>query len=475
MLGSGRSTSAFVAFACALVVGRAEAAGPLGPPGAPIRTSDYAVDLFQGPVLASSRVTGLGGAFTAIAEGAEGIPFNPAAASLRMPYSTTRDDWDVTGGLTLPSSVRDTDFDNDGRRGFAFREFVFLTGGGLVQHGRLGLGAVVSTQLYELGRPDGEAFVGEGETREEVRATRVRLFKVDAVGAYALLGEQLHVGAGVRAALFYHVGDAVSWPASQAARPPGDAAAQERLLFNTNGIGLQGGVLWAPRALPLRVGAALRSPVLGTVDPGRARVDDAGDRVVGGFYLPARVSLPWELEWGVAVQLGRRPLNLPWTDKDALVGPEVEAERRVVAGKREPAYRAARRILKARYRALPRQKVLLTTSALVSGAVADAVGVESMLRGVVDRSGERVTLTLRGGVEAEVIPNRLQLRGGSYMEPSRFRGGSPRLHGTAGFEVRLLEWSVFGLFDEGTSFRLTAAGDVARDYFGWSVGLGFWH
>ena len=41
----------------------------LPPEGQPIRTNRYSIDLFQGPVLASTRVTGLAGAFVAMAEG----------------------------------------------------------------------------------------------------------------------------------------------------------------------------------------------------------------------------------------------------------------------------------------------------------------------------------------------------------------------------------------------------------------------
>jgi hypothetical protein len=120
-----------------------------------------------------------------------------------------------------------------------------------------------------------------------------------------------------------------------------------------------------------------------------------------------------------------------------------------------------------------------------------------MLTQLVDRSGEGASLTLRAGAEAEVIPNRLQLRAGSYLEPTRFRDPefteitrlpdgsrlltsryrdpSPRLHGTAGFEVRVLEWSVFGLFADDTSFRVSGAVDASRRYFGWSLGIGVWH
>jgi hypothetical protein len=119
--------------------------------------------------------------------------------------------------------------------------------------------------------------------------------------------------------------------------------------------------------------------------------------------------------------------------------------------------------------------VLISFSALFSGSVRDAVGLESMLSQTIERSGESAVVALRGGVEAEVVPTWLVVRAGSYLEPTRFRAGRRRLHGTGGFDVRVLRWSAFGLFDDDTLFRLSGAVDGARDYFGWSAGAGVLH
>jgi hypothetical protein len=287
----------------------------------------------------------------------------------------------------------------------------------------------------------------------------------------------------------------------------GDA---EKLLFRSVGVGVQAGALWAPRALPLRVGGTIRSPILVSPNLGTAGTiapQPNGDIIASqqgvDFFLPEKTNLPWELEWGVAVQLGPRPLNVAWVDEDTLTGPEVERERRVVNGQLEPTYKAARRILKRRYAAIPRRKLLLSFSALVTGGTPNAVGFESMLARTVDRAGESATVTSRFGFEAEVWENRLQLRGGSYVEPTRFRDVArepplqsgtcsngaapendglcvvgvqprPRVHGTFGFEVRLFQWDLFGLAAEDTSWRLTAAADYARDYYGYSLAVGVW-
>ncbi len=151
-------------------------------------------------------------------------------------------------------------------------------------------------------------------------------------------------------------------------------------------------------------------------------------------------------------------------------GQNAADERRLEAVRRE-----VRRQLKARARALPRHRFLISASMTVSGAVRSAVGVESFLRQTVDRSGEGPSLVPRLGVEAEPILNWLELRAGSYWEPTRFRGGSPRLHGTLGFDLRLVDWSVFGLFEDESSWRLTGAIDAARDYLAWGVTAGLWH
>lgn len=399
----------------------------------PIQTNDYKLDLFQGPILASSRITAMGGAYTALAEGADGIPFNPAAASQRFPYSTKNVDFELTAGITIPASVKDTDFDNNGKKGFHYSDFFWVTAGGLLQVGHFGFGAIVSAQNYSLGTDRSGTF-----------DLAVRVFKIDGVVSRGFFHDQLHIGAGVRAAVFAAVDDSDH--------------ADEKQLFATTGVGAQGGVLWTPHDLPLRLGATVRSPVIGESEETSDLVKEGK---LGTFYLPSGVDLPWEVEWGVAAQLGPRPLNLPWTDERSLVTAEVDRK-------------AARRMLRRKYREIVRETLLLSFSMLVTGEASRAVGVESMLAQTVDRSGERTSVTMRAGAEVEGIPNRLQLRAGSYMEPTRFRESSARLHGTTGFEVRVLDWDVLGLYPEDTSFRVSGAVDVARDYFGWSLGIGTW-
>jgi hypothetical protein len=458
----------------------ARAGGPLAPnKGDPITTSQYTVDLYQGPILASSRITAMGGAYTAIADGADGIIFNPAAASVRAPYSTKRIDWDLTGGITLPTSITNTDFDNNGDTNYQTRNFVWANAGGYLQFNHLGVGLIASGQNYVLNQP---RFIPIPDVAEGADKVIIRLLKIDAVASYGFLDDQIHVGAGIRTAHFGVVGSARDAPAGATTNDDLRGDARERLFFVTNSIGAQGGVLWMPRELPLRIGGTARSPVYAAVDKtqGRFKADAQGDIRAGEpgnpdtFYFPERVDLPWEVEAGLAVQFWKRPLNIPWTNEENVPDADSEPYRRKLKDKDElePSYKAARRMLKQRYKEIPREKVLLSGSVLVSGPVKNGVGFESMLARRVERSGELTNVSVRFGVETEVIPYWLVLRGGSYLEPSRFREGSARLHGTAGFQVKVLEWDVFGLFDEAQIFRISTAIDVARGYLGWSIGAG---
>lgn len=463
----------------------ARADGPLPPNrGDPIQTSDYSVDLFQGPTLASARITAMGGAYTGLAEGAEGIPFNPASVSLRMPQSTTNVDWDVTGGVTLPTSVRGTDFDNNGDstfgRGRGQKDFYFASLGGYIQYGHVGIGVMISAQTYGMGLESRFKLAQPSGGPKGTHEIDVNFFKIDPVISYGFLDDQLHVGAGARA-IVLQIGAPLatieSTPLPGTGLPsldrPRDDGKQTEL-FTNYAIGAQAGIVWAPYALPLRLGGAVRSPLAATKGEfgGGFAAQPNGDIRAGNVFLPTKAELPWEVELGASVQIWERPLNIQWQDEDKVPVADTERWRETKNGQIEPPFKGARRLLKQRYRALPRQKVLLTSSTLISGAVVNAVGVESMLTGRLERSGQDVSLTVRGGVEAEVIPYWLVLRAGSYLEPSRFRNSSSRVHGTGGFQVRLFKWDAFGLTDKETVWRVSTAIDVARDYFAWSIGAG---
>jgi hypothetical protein len=421
-------------------------------PGERIQTSDYSLDLFQGPVLAGSRITGLAGAYSALAEGAEGHSFNAAAPVVRTPYSMRRTDWDATAGVTFPSSVSGTDFDNNGRTGFTYGNFVFLTAGGQIQDRRAGVGATVNLQQYQLSGVDAAGVV----PNEQVTSVVLRYGRGNLVGGYSFFDDQLYVGGGLRAAVLALVDSKLG---------------AEKELFSATGFGAEAGAVWAPKELPVRTGLTLRTPAEGKADPAsRIGADQNGDRKIGSTFLPSTIFLPWEIEAGAATQLGPRPLNPGWTNPESFTEEELAAQ--AVEGESRAA--TAKRLAKLRYDSLPRKKLLITSSVLITGPTKNAVGFESFLAQQVDRSGERVSVMPRLGLEGELVPGWLQLRGGSYLEPSRFRGVAPRPHGTFGFDVKTFSWDVFGLLDAGTYFRVSSAVDVSRQYFGWTLGAGVW-
>jgi len=439
-----------------LAVTPAEAAGPLGRQGAPLDTSRYTVDLFQGPLAASNRVTGLAGAVAPLAEGIDMHAFNAASPAVRTASSRSVTEFDISAGLTLPGGIRDLDYDNNGKRGFAYDNFFFVTMAGQVQQGPFGLGATVDVQQYDLGATTG----AEGVSSVAFRLVQARLLAATAVG------DELTIGGGLRGVLFTLRDAALSGIGFS-------SITDLRGVLTMAGVGPEVGALWAPLRLPLRMGLSLRAPVAGQLIPGDTTVVDAsGDRRLGKLYLPDRVEVPWQIEWGVAVQLGPRPLNVKWLDSTAVQHEVVESHRKTPD---EPRSAVVSRMGRRAYERLPREKLLLSISFTATGPVANAVGLESFLAGQIDRSGERVSLTPRLGVETEAWPNRMMFRAGTYSEPTRFRGGARRLHGTVGMDLKTFSSDVFGLYEDPLPFRIGGSLDFAREYFGWSVTAGIWN
>ncbi len=477
---------------------RAEAQ-PLGVDGSRITTNEYSIDLTQGPVLASTRVIGLGGAYVAIGEFVEGSSQNPAAPAVRSAHSFDYMDYDFGVGFMFPSTLSNTDFFNTGKRGTNIPRtealgFVFLDASGILQFGNWGLGFSTGLQQYGLRRAE-----QPGAQQDELRA---QIVLTDVQIAHAFDDGQLVFGVGARTG-----GLSVVNPAA----PRGERSE----LFATAGFGFEAGMLLRPNGEPFRVGAAVKtaveSNIVETDDPVRVLYTGTGDEL----YLPEGVILPWDANVGFAIQFGR-PFNPRWLDPSAAVlnvkryiewraaererrkyflfgqaerrGGDVEAAKAAILAQLdaeaavdnatlERAHERVRNYLIRRYREMQRFYVLLTTSVQITGATPNSVGVESFLERTVNRSGELITLSPRLGVESEVIPHWLKLRAGGYLEPTRFASNTKgaRTHLTAGFDVRLLDWSVFGLWPENYAWRIRAAADVARDYFNFGFALGGWY
>ncbi len=481
-----RPVLAVAAFLAAAAPGAAARADP-------IPSNDYAIDLFQGPVLAPIRVSGMAGSYAGYAEGISGMVANAAAPAVREPFSVSWVDWDLDASLSIPLSLtaRD-DFDNSGVADEKYSDFIYLTGGVLVQVGPLGVGGIAELQRYSI----------ETTSAGVTGSTDVTVGKYHLLAAWRALGDQLMIGAGVRAATL-------------GLDPPAEGA------LTMAGLSPELGLLVRPDWQSFRFGATFRAPVVAKGLIGSARTFDAnGVERAGGLAVPDRVVLPWELELGVAVQVGPRPLNPAWIDpedQEALVSGRAASRRRARAVGHEielariadPSERAARRRFieaeerraaladkmeldrararlkrerRARYWNWPREHLLLTAELLVTGAVDKGVSLERFLgqnegdpseKSIIGHSGENVSFSPRFGVETEPVPTRIHTRFGSYYEPSRFRAVG-RQHFTFGADLRLLTTHWWGLTPE-IHYKLQASVDIAPRYESYSLGIGVWH
>jgi hypothetical protein len=479
------------------------AAQPLGPEGSAIQTSDYAIDLTQSTVLSSARVLGLAGAFVAMAEGADGDSVNPASSGVRSSYSFLADDFEIGGGLSLPGSLgRAGDYFNSGqttRVSPGNAVYVFLNLQYNMQIDRWGFAATADLQQYSL------RLRGSTDENDPANLLTSQIIQNHAQVARAVADGQLAIGAGLRV---------VTLNVTTKVTP----VTEGNDIFGTTGLGGEVGFVWRPNDERIRVGGAFRSTVSASATPNSGRSVITGGET--SLYLPARVTLPWDLSFGTAVQLGDRELNPRWVNPERIIentqryvawrirerkrraDAELEAARREgrdvaaleaalaaeTAAEAELDQATLKRVRKevedelyARSLAHSRFSLLLMTSLVLTGPVEEGVGIESFLNRRVQRSGERPSLSPRLGLEFEPIPNWLQARAGFYFEPTRFSrnaDGSPsrgRSHATLGCDVKVLKWNVFKTFPEYNWFRIVGAVDVAREYFNWGLSIGVWH
>ena len=464
-------------------------------PASPLRTNDYALEFYQGPLIAPIRVTGFAGAYTAIAEGVEGAASNAAAPAVREPFSHHWFDYDLSAALSFPGAFARTDFDNRGTvsstSSTRFGQFLYLNLGAQAQLGSFGTSATVDLQQFTVAPSDGGS------------PLQVQLARWHLLAGYGVFGDQLVLGFGLRA---------LSLRISTQENLVAEGNIVTGGLFTMAGLAPEAGVLYRPDNQPWRIGATVRAPVTARkLGAGNTTTDPDGVVRAGDLVLPEKAILPWEVELGVAVQAGPRPLNPPWINphtqeqpvRDAIdraraereaanadavarapaaerpsVAAEIlrrEAHIREVEDARLEAERA--RLLavrKARYANWPREKILFVASVLATGVTEDAVAVEGFLDHRDERVGRRITLMPRAGIESEPIVGWLRMRGGSYVEPSRFESGTARQHFTAGADVKLFPFDAWGIFAP-TIWRASFAIDLAPRYANWGFGIGAWH
>jgi hypothetical protein len=193
-------------------------------------------------------------------------------------------------------------------------------------------------------------------------------------------------------------------------------------LLDLSGTGTTMGMVWHPERGPLRIGLSFSSSMTSNQN-----LPQGGSTpiTVNGLIVPNEVALPIEGAIGIAYKFnGLNPIPL-----------------------------------------------LLAFDIRASGPIENAVGINSFLEQTVQPKGESVSVGYHTGIEGEIMPGRLILRLGDYLEPSRFSGVSARNHLTGGFEIRVLKINVLGE----RNLSISYAFDVARQYFVNFISLGFWH
>jgi hypothetical protein len=430
---------------------------------------------------------------TAAAQAVEGVYNNAATPAVREPFSMRWTEIDPSFGIALPGAYGNTDFSNRGENGNPetvqrTNRFLSYNAGVQVQLGPVGFTVLGDFLNYQVSSAVGNP-------------VSLTLGRIHAVAAYAFLDNQLVVGAGAR---IRFVNIAEQSPSGAIVRMLGAAP--------------QVGVIVKPNDVPWRLGATARAPVeASAIDVGSADPATQVERA-GSYVLPSKITEPWELEAGVAYQLGPRPLNPLWIDphvQERELVAAIEEKRRARAERHheeiaklaqpttnlERTARALRletlareeedaRILedqeladasaqlresrKARYLNWPREHLLMLASVLLTGASDNAVALEGFIDQRREIVGTRVSASPRLAVEAEPIPNLIRGRAGTYFEPSRFTDAQHRQHFTFGTDVRLFSWDLFGLVAQ-TTWRLSAFLDIAPRYQNFGVTIGPWH
>ena len=259
-------------------------AGPAAAQPFPTVTDrDYAIDLYTGVALGNGRIVAMGGAAVAYAEGSAGTIVNAAAPAVRPATSTDSWDWDFH--FDYLSSVKASDWDNNGIEGGEGSGVVLFTFGLAGMWQDWGLAVVLNQQSIDLsGASSG--------LQAQVLQGKLAL-------ARSFLGEAITVGLGVRIGQFSV-----------------QNGTQDQ--FQIAGSSLEAGALWRPYLGDLRIGATFALPVTGTdvTSPG------CDPMSCNGYILPERVEAPWQIAVGGAYRFGPTRWNQwvggNWRDEPSL-------------------------------------------------------------------------------------------------------------------------------------------------------------
>lgn len=380
------------------------------------------IDTVRGTIQGSTRFIGLAGAFVAIADDTEGVPINPASTAVRLPYSWSAFSYafgvDFSIATWLPKNdVYNVPESSDSSSGGS----LFGSVAALVNFRHAGFGLSAEAEQNSVSQKT------QGVTREK----NANFGLVHANAAYGYFDGQLELGVGLRVVGLSYDGN-------------------QKGSLTTAGIGYTAGMIVKPNGHNFRLGIAVEQPIDAELE------SDAGAD-------PVTVHVPWRVALGLAVQFGSRDLNRPFVT----VGDRVRRNTGGRAPTDEDEVKAAKELFD-EYQKNQTPYLLLTTElALLEGARDESLGSY-------DAVGHPL-YSPRLGLESDVIPRFLRLRGGTYLELPVAEEGDARLHGTVGADIKLFEWSVFGLVRPFDWWQLSVAADVAKSYLNTSFSVGFWH
>ena len=236
------------------------------------------VEVFQGAIINSHRVVGMGGAFVGVAEDTDGTLVNPASLSVRQAHNGDRwFNFDLALQTAVTSSASQTELTLSGIDAEYDSARAFHLGVGF-RFANFGIGVQAITQNYDVAIP----WEGDGDLRYRYAQT------------YGGLGVgYTFVDPGVSLGVVFATGNA------RFDEIGGDVLRG----FEVSGGGLILGGLWTPWGQPYRLGLTIRTPIF-TEDELVLRGDET-------FELrPDRVEVPFELALGGSYMFGERPYNV---------------------------------------------------------------------------------------------------------------------------------------------------------------------
>ncbi len=250
-----------------------------------------------------------------------------------------------------------------------------------------------------------------GMTEPSGRGREVRTNRAVAGAAYALPGDTWIVGAGIHS-IGYLIRQTDSEP------------------IETSHPHLGADILFRPTDKNYRFGASLK--LRGIADLREAPTSD----------MPPAVVRPWEASFGTAIWLGDGSINKPLPNTE-------------ISLPRKPA----------------RTGMLISADLFLIGPPpregAPAAGLEAYFEDKLQLTRQRMSLGFRVGGETEAIPDKVRIRGGFWLEPSRFNDVRGRLHWTGG-----LDFLLFTFFDY--QWRASMVFDLAAQYRVAGLSLGLW-